>query len=82
MEPLEAECQVGGSPAYLQHVHLNSTHHADHLTVPPAHLPRLEGGISDVGAETSHSAQEREAVHLERARGQPVSSELGHMDRD
>lgn len=67
---------VGGFPAYLQHVHLNSTHHADHLTLPPAHLPRLEGGVSDVGAETNHTAQEREALHLERGRGQSRSASL------
>lgn len=24
---------------HLQHIHLNASHHADHLTVPPADLP-------------------------------------------
>lgn len=29
---------MGFLHTYLQHIHLDSTHHADHLTVPPADL--------------------------------------------
>lgn len=49
---------------YLQHVHLHAAHHADHLAVPPAGLPGLEGRVPDVGAEADHTAQKGEARHL------------------